>query len=289
MRGDRLQTVYVDLLFLINFSMDFLCFYISSKILSIKLSLPRAIVGAAIGGVYSVAALFVPTVYALSLLIDLGVCFIMCVTVYYKRDGSDILLMTLTYFAVSMALGGFMTAIFNMLNKLGFGELQGSEGDSISVWLFALLAIVSGLITLAGGRFFRKRSSQRRVALEISYAERSVRLDALVDSGNLLCDPMSGRPCVVADTSALGRFLPNEIISVATRGAAGLSELSQESAKNIRLVPTTSVGGDRILIALRVDRMTLDCGKGGYDVDALLALSVLDKESAALVPSALVK
>ena len=66
------QTVYVDLYFLINFSMDFLCFFLTSKLLSAKLSFGRTLVASTLGGIYANLALFLPVSVFFSLVIDMG-------------------------------------------------------------------------------------------------------------------------------------------------------------------------------------------------------------------------
>ena len=286
--GDAMEkTVYVDLLFLVNFSMDFLCFYISSKILAFKLSPLRGVIGAALGGIYSVVALFLPSLYGLSFFIDLAVCLLMCLVVWGIGKKGDIFLGFLFYFAVSMALGGFMTAIFNLLNRLGFNKIDAGSGDGISVWLFALIALISGAVTLIGGRFFRRRSSERYVELEISYGGKMKRISAFVDSGNLLCEPISGKSCVIIDTRETEGFLPGEIVSAAARGGVTLLAPS-EHAKNIRLVPAKSATGEGLLVARKVDKMRIDSGNGMYETDALLALTSLE-EKRALVPASLLR
>jgi MFS family permease len=50
--------VYADVFFLVNFSMDFLCFYLCARLLHRPLSLWRGMLASALGGIYAVAALF---------------------------------------------------------------------------------------------------------------------------------------------------------------------------------------------------------------------------------------
>lgn len=284
------KTVYIDLLFLINFSMDFLCFYISSRILSVKLRLFRIGIASALGGIYSGAVLFWSLGGAMSLLIDLSVCFIMCLIVYAGK-GSDILLSFLLYLAVSMALGGFMTAIFNLLREAGFGEGVSVEEEGISVWLFALIALLSGFFTLLGGRFFKKRSSVRRAEVKILWEGRQAKLSALIDSGNLLREPISGRSCVVVDASALAGFLPEEILCASSSGVlSGLSCVSARYAKSIGIIPTATATGEGLLLSVRADRIEIDAGRGYYEADAVIALGRLGEgEASALVPAELIK
>ena len=154
------QTVYGDLLFLINFSMDYLCCYITAKLLHRNFPRIRALLASAVGGIYAVAILFSGFVPPLELVCDIVAGILMCIAVFAgKKTGFwKFMLCSLTYVGVSAALAGLMTAMFNLLNSLGLplGSLEQS-GDGMPVWLFAILAAVSGAATLAGGKFFRKK------------------------------------------------------------------------------------------------------------------------------------
>ena len=79
------MVVYGDLLFLINFSMDFLCFYISCRLLHKKLPTLRACLSAFVGGIYSVASLFIVTNAKLAIVMDIAVLVFMCLVVYLDK------------------------------------------------------------------------------------------------------------------------------------------------------------------------------------------------------------
>ena len=64
--------VYADLLFLVNFSMDFLCLYLSIKLLHLPRVRWRMLSAAALGGVYSVVALLLSVESWLSLALILA-------------------------------------------------------------------------------------------------------------------------------------------------------------------------------------------------------------------------
>ncbi len=286
------QTVYIDLLFLINFSMDFLCFYISARIISVRFSALRAVIASVIGGVYGGAAIFLPINAVLSVMIDVAVCLVMCIIAFRKDKGQSIILGALVYFSVSMALGGFMTALFNLLNRMGFSQLvtDESEGDGISVWLFAILAAVSAVFTLIGGRSFRRRSSVRSAEVSVRYGKNEKKLSAIVDTGNLLREPISGRACIAVDVDALGGLVPDGVLKAARGDSiAALESISRSFVKNVRLVPTHTATGEKMLIGIRADRVLIDTGKGAYESDAYLVISKLDAPSGveALVPGEL--
>ena len=282
------RTVYLDLLFLINFSMDFLCIYIAAKIMSARLFTVRSVVAAILGGIYSCLALFIPSGYFFTLLCDLFVCVLICVISFGRKIG--LFFSSVVYFAVSMALGGFMTALFNLLNRLGFSSLEGADdGDGISVWLFLLLAIVSGAFTLFGGNFFKRNAKIKRVELRICEGSREKRFSALVDSGNLLREPISGRACVVVDTNAVQELFDSRLVGLMKKdGSYAIESLPLLLKKRIRLIPTLTATGEKMLVGIRADRLFIDFEKGEREIDAMLVFSDFSKgknaEAEALVP-----
>lgn len=276
------QTVYVDLFFLINFSMDFLCFFLTSKILNVPLRFWRMIAASVLGGLYADAALFLPLGRGAALGVDFAACAIICTAALWKpRESRSLPLYILVYTAVSMTLGGFMTAFFNLLNRSRwFSGTETPDGDGISVWLFAALAAVSGVITFLSGKFFCRQSARKTANVTFYYGGKSVRLSAMTDNGNLLRDPLSGKLCMVADTDALRRLLPSDLWQMAKRGdAASLEKVSAQHARKIRLIPARTATGAGLLVALRMERITVDGGRGEREVDAMVALTDLGKSA----------
>lgn len=281
------QTVYVDLFFLINFSMDFLCFFLTSELLGGRLPIVRTLLASAVGGIYANVALFISVGGIWEILLDIGVCILMCLIVFGK--GRSVVAHTCVYIAISMALGGFMTALFALLNRAEL-PLDEIHSDGISAWLLMLLAVISGVITLFGGRFFRRKSARKYTVVKVMFDGKSKTLSAYCDSGNLLRDPISGRPCVVADTDALRDILPKGIIKASKNKVADISSLSEDVARKIRLIPTKTATGDGLLLALRADKIFVGEGKDEREVNAMLAVCELGESNEgcqALVPAEL--
>lgn len=285
------QTVYVDLFFLINFSMDFLCFYLTSRLLSHRISVVRCAAASALGGVYACVSLFLGLGGIWSFLLDIAACFVMSAVATLKKDSAkDIFGYSIVYSACSVVMGGAMTALYSLFNRLDLDSLFGEDsgGDGISVWLFALLALISAAISLGGLKTFKRKSSRPIGQVEIAYGQKSAKLKALCDSGNMLTEPISSKPCIVAQSSEIKKILPCGLVGMIERGSA--EGLSVRDVRRVRVVPTQTVSGGGILYAVRVDRVRLNMGKGWVDVDAYIALCELEKgaEGAqALVPSSL--
>ena len=249
------QDVYADLLFLINFSMDYLCLYICAKVLHRKIRIPRILIASIVGGVYSVLALFFPVNTFLSVLIDVAVCAILCAIVFAEKNQrlSSTLLCTLLFVGISMMTGGCMTALFNLLNRLPL-PLSAIEDDGITTYLFAILATISGLISLRSGQVISRRASVTECLISLTVTDRTTELKGLVDTGNLVKDPLTGKAVILIDRESLSEICD---VSVYDRFAIGEQIPNDAHTLSLRLIPINTAGGRSMLVAVKPKALTL--------------------------------
>ena len=268
------QTVYGDLLFLINFSMDFLCLYFVARLLARPFSIPRVTLAAALGGFYSVASLFF-TLGIRGRMIDLLFGVLLCIVAFgRKTEGvSSLALLSGAFVLASMLLGGIMTAIFNLMNRASPPLDSFVDDNSIPLWLFALVTASSSFITLIGGRFLRRRAQIPVAQVEIRLGNRKTVIHAMCDSGNLLRDTVSGRPVIVADVKNAVNLLPADCNGITEWNADTVRVLPPSLAARARLIPTSSVGADGIMLALRPDSVVIRSGSRTHSADALIGFA----------------
>ena len=284
--------VYADLLFLINAGMDGLCLFLTGRLLHVKLSSWRVVLGAAIGGAYAVFSLFPDMGQALALLCDVAVCLILCTVVFInRREGGigKLLLSTAVYTLLSMVLGGVMTALYNLFNRMGLTNVLPEGEDGIGVWLFALLAFLSSIITLFGSRFFSRASTVEQCRIQVEMNGKAVEMDGLVDTGNLLRDPLSGQPVICADRRLLTSFLSPDF-ALAIQDSQMVASLSSRDARRLRLIPAGSATGQRILTGFVPDGIRISYKRKGKEtqkcVQAVIAATDLTSPQA-LIPAEL--
>ena len=280
--------VYVDLLFLINAGMDCLCLCLAARILHIRLSVGRLLLGSALGGAYAVLALFINTdaLPVSTLIFDVGFCLVMCAVVFAKKGLSIWRFLTQCglFLVTSMLLGGVMTALFELLNRAGvdewLGSSQGGE-DGFSSFLFAALVGVGGLVTLWGSRRIRRSGSIRACRVTVELDGRAVTLDGMVDSGNLLRDPIGGTCVIPVDNERARAILSPALCDALDRSVEGVPDLAAlPEARRIRLIPTHTASGHGLLWAILPDHVTLAPAEGeAREVAALIAPTSLARAS----------
>lgn len=269
--------VYADLYFLVNVCMNLLCLMITGSLLHRRIRRWRAILAASVGGIYALLALLFSLGGILGLLSDVATALCMCAIAFGAGKGSFFPLCkaTAVHFLTSMILGGVMTALYTLLNRLHL-PLGMLEGDGASVWTFALLSAVAGLMTARGGRFFGFSQKTRSVSVSATLFGCEITLHALVDSGNLLRDPVSGRSVIVADRESLARQLPEEVRKVLRDP---LSATAGIHAERLRLIPAETASGKALLPAFLPERLCVGDGHGTHEADYLLAAAELGERA----------
>ncbi len=263
------QTVYGDLFFLINFSMDFLCLFLLSKLLCRKLTTLRAILASSFGGGYALLGLFLPEgLWHVAL--DLFCGLLIAGIAFASRRSSlgGLVVAWVGYIASSALLGGIMTAVFSLLNRLSPPHDIFGESTDIPPHILIPAAILSAVASLFCGRFLRTRAARKSATLEVRLGEKRVMCTALVDSGHLLREPLSAAPVLLLDLSLAPALLPP---------GTSPDTLPLDSALRGRLcaIPVQSVGGERLLFAIRPDAILVGTGKSHRKVDARIAFSHL--------------
>ena len=285
------EEIYGDVLFIINFSMDFLSLYMVGKLLHIPMKAWRVILGASLGAFYGVLELVLTVGKAVSFLLTALVMLFMCFLAFGKQSLHRFALTVVLFCGVNMLIGGMMTMAFV---KLGAYEQYIEIGGSIAtvygdmpVWLFVVLSSISALATWGIGRIFRAKNALRTCELRIQFAEKEKEMVGLVDSGNLLSEPLSGTPVIFIKEKDAD-FLPSALLEAMRMGIASTDYMS---GARLRCGPSKTVSGDGILLAALPKAVFLRVQGNWESRRALLAVDFSDGDFggfSALVPEILV-
>ena len=272
------MTVYADVLFLVNFSLDYVSLYITGRLMSRPLYVRRLAAASALGALYAVSALFWNIPEPLYIAATLAVSGIMCLFAYRRAckgalasavetAGSALLL-----FSVGCALGGAMTAIYSLGKGYSAGEPEGGGAGTMTMTAVAAAAVT---VTALAGRVAKKRRGVKHARVTLTDGGQSVTLDALSDSGNLLFDPTSGRPALIVSADAAADVLPQKIREAALSEdvAGSAAALPPELLTRVRLLPVSNVYGKGLLLGFRPDAVTVEQGGSEREYDLIVAVS----------------
>lgn len=248
------QVIYADVLFAIDLSMDFLALYVTAYLLKFKFKRLRLALAAVVGALYSVVSV---AVRHDDIVVALAVAAIMCLTAYGKCSLKQFFCRIVSFFAVNMLLGGGMTAVFNLFSRIGgvqkvviYGKVHEINAQMpFAVYLVGFTVIAA--LTALFGRIFNRKGVARHRVLTVLYRGKKSVLDVIEDSGNMLCEPISGDPVIFLTENAVRRAFGDEM--VALLDSPDSNAMSAEKGK-MRMVVYETVGGRDMSVCVRAER-----------------------------------
>jgi len=245
------EYIYGDVLFVINFSMDFIALFICGKIMHFRMNFLRMALAATMGGVYGVASLFFDFGMAGDILVDVLMAMAICFVAHYHGSTAKTFGVTALFAAVSMLMGGAMTAIYSKIGKyqayiqIG-GNVHTVFGD-IPMSVFVLLAAASAIITFFLQKLIHRKTSAKICRIRVTFEDGTYEFSAFVDSGNCAEEPISGKAVVFLSAEA-GKRVAGRSGELLLR-AAGCVEGTD--AKYVRFIPINTVSGYTLVSAIK--------------------------------------
>ena len=265
-----MKTIYADVLFCVNFFIDFALLAVTARILKRRVTGLRLTLCAALGAAYAVAVFFP----GLTLLATLGVKLLfsaaLTLAAFGARTAAGYFKALGVFYAVSFGFGGAVFGAYTLLQPSGV--IISGDAVYIDVDPFFLFLLIGGSYCAVWifSRLLPKRS-ERHFRILLRLGGRTASLNALYDSGNGLTEPISGAPVLVAVYAAVARLIPKPA-RPAFRGLP--CPEAAEWGHGYRLIAAQGAFGNALLPAFRPDGAKVVAGGAEYATDGLFVAVV---------------
>jgi len=266
--------VYADLLFFENLLANCFILKLTSAISGCGLKVFRTVLAASLGALYAVFAVALPGIVMMtSLITKISISVIMVLIAFRIRNLSEFLKRWGMLLLSAFLLAGCTYALSNIFEGgiVSYGGLMYlSPQGVLKAFLFSsglCIVLVMPIGRILSGKVLREGSV---VPVHIRLGDRSVRFNALVDTGNSLIDPITGYPVMVVEAESIKSILPPEFYkSVVSNNMGAYIQTSQRADDNIwlkrvHLIPFKSIGRENgMLTGFRPDNIRV-CQNGAF-------------------------
>lgn len=246
-----MTVVYIDSLFLLNLIVDYLLLLGAARLSGAVLCRPRLALGAVLGAAYACAVFLPGCGFLVHPAVELSMAGAMALIAF--GGGRRLLRSFLSFLALSCALGGGVLAL-SLLGARGVGLERGVLSPHVD--LGVLLLAAAGCYAVASLVFRRSAGHGTRelVPAVLTLDGRQVALTALLDTGNTLTDPSTGRGVLIVEGEKAATLLDRPLGEAELRDPVGtLTRMGGGS--RFRLLPYQAVGVEcGLLLAVRLDR-----------------------------------
>lgn len=273
-----MTVVYVDILFLLNAYMTLFQLAATAKFCRARIEGWRLLLASTLGGLSGL--LFFLGDYPLLCIAANLICAAIIIFTAFRPAGFKAFLKRMLCFCGCGVVFAGAILLCRTLGAKGLSYQGGAVYFEISPLL--LIGATAGcyLILRVFFKLTESKLPTKSRKMTVRVGRRSVTLEAVIDSGNMLCDPISGLPVAVTPESAVSPLFTGD----AARFFCGDGVCSDEGwRRRVRMIPCRTVGGGGLLPGFLPDSVRI----GNKDVKLLIAVSdKLDQDGETLLPSA---
>ena len=245
-------TIYIDVLFLLNLILDYIILVTTVFLNGTKAVKPRMIIAAISGALYSVI-IFFPTLSFLNMIIFRMLASAVIVAIAFEfKNLFNYIKNLLTYYIVNAVYGGGIYAFYNFTvlgSKMNYSN--GVYYIDLPLWAVIVLAFVFYWLIKLFTKIFDGRITQKNIRkIEISFLSSKITVDALFDTGNSLCDPISLMPVMLVQTDRFKNKLGSSILNmIESNDSTFLPTLhSAYPELKFRVIPFKDITGNKTTI-----------------------------------------
>lgn len=248
-----MTTVYIDILFIENFFLDFFVLYITAFALGRRFSFMRASIASLVGAFYTCSLYISKFDFFENIIFKIMIMAFMLFIVFKIREVYDLIKCMLTFVFMNIILGG---SIF-LVNSSFFSEKEGifhikPRYFGVIIGLFLIL-IFGNLIVVLVKKSMEQSLSKKELTLV--YKNKKISLNTFSDTGNTLIDPITKSSVVVVSRDKLKNLIDEENIS---------------EIKNFRLIPCKTVTDKyELLYGFKPDKFLYN----NKEINAVVAIS----------------
>lgn len=268
------KVIYIDVLLSVNFLVDWFLIRLAGKLGGAKSSKIRICLGALIGSLFSLTILLPRMNAIFSYLFSAMCAAVMCAVSFGVKRIKTTFRAFMWLYMLSACYAGIMIAVWFLLCPSGMEINNGFVYLDIKPEAIILCAVLCYAVISLLSRYGKiKNKDTVHCRLLIEHKGRKASLDGLVDTGNLLTEPISGLPVIIAASDAVSDIVPSSLCSFKT-GAAYVK------GEKLRLVPYKTIAGDNLGAAFLPDRITVICNGEQNRVNAyLLPIENMENDS----------
>lgn len=275
------QTIYIDILFCVNFVIDYVILLTVKKFMSLNCKRRRLVAGAAVGGISSFVILLPPISSGLSMAVSFLTACIVVAAAFAPLEKVRFIKTAASFFLISFGYCGAMIAIWLLFSPQNIMI----RNSSVYIAMSPITLIITTLVCYVILRVIMRITGRGDIGdtacvLKIRYNDREISCMGKLDTGNGLKEPFSGDMAIVVKQELFGDFPELKDIN-----------LLGEMPVGMRMIPYSSVGGEGVMAAFRVDNICIETAGKKYEVSAYIALCPNGRivgEADALVPAELI-
>lgn len=243
------MTIYIDVVLIENLMMNFIILLATGLILKEKIRNMRLLLASLLGAIYSVISYTsILEIYS-SIILKIILSIVMIYIAFNPQNMKKMWKVLLLFYLTSFVFGGAAFALIYIVKPQNILMKNGLFLGTYPLKTIILGAIVAFIIIMTAFTVVKTKITKKDMFcdIEIQLNDKKIETIAMLDTGNLLKEPITNTPVIVVEHTLLYDCMPKEILNHLDELLGGEfdnipREIREEYIAKLKFIPFSSLG-----------------------------------------------
>ncbi len=261
------MTIYLDVVLLENLCMNYIILFATAYIMKLKMQHLRLIFSSLLGGVYAVISyLDILPIYS-NFLTKILFSVLMVYIAFNSKSIKKLAKQLVIFYLTSFVFGGCAFAMLYFIRPQDILMKNGVYIGTYPIKIALLGAIIGFIITYIAFCIVKTKFKKKDMIykIKVTLENKQICLNAMLDTGNLLKEPITGMPVIVVEKSELYSVIPENVLNHIEELIGGevkdiINEVEEkEYLTKFRVIPFSSIGKQNgLMLGLKADEVIIE-------------------------------
>ncbi len=255
------MTLYVDIIFLENIFMNCIILLATGIILKDQTRIIRNLIASVIGSIYAII-IYVSNIEIYSnVFLKLILSFVIVYIAFKPLNIKSLFKHIVIFYLTSFTFGGVAFALLYFVRPQDILYENGVLIGTYPIKIILIGGILGFIIITISFKNIKGKFTKRDMfcTIKLFVENKQIQLRAIIDTGNLLKDPITNSPVIVVEKNKLINFFPKIIIDNTTKIINGEQIDLDKYASKIRVIPFNSLGKENgMLLGIKIEKMEIE-------------------------------
>lgn len=272
------MTVYVDVIFLENIIINYIILYVTGIISKTNIKQLKILLGSIIGATYAIIYYILNLKIYSSFIIKIVLSIIIIYVSFNPKKFKILFKQVILFYLISFVFAGATIGIIYMVNFQNITIQNGVLVGNYTIRTILIGIIIAYFLVMIGEKIIKTKFSKKDMIcdIEVNFENKKIKTKALIDTGNMLKEPITNTSVIVLEYTLLYDIIPKQILDNLENILGGdLSkipkDLQTEYISKFRVIPFSSLGKQNgILLGVKGENLIVNINEEMKKIDKVI-------------------
>ena len=261
------MTLYIDLILLENIVMNYIIILATGMICKVNIKHIRVLLASVFGAIYAILVYIINLEMYANPIIKILVSICMIYIGFNSTNIKLLLKQLLIFYLTSFCFGGAAYYLLHNINPNLIQNVNGVLTGTYPIKIAILGGILGFFIINISFKIIKSKITKKDMIyeVEIFYKEKSSNIKVILDTGNLLTEPITKTPVLIVEAPKLRNVIPGNILNNIDNIISNydFEDIDEEIRARCCVIPFSSIGKNNgIIIGFRPDYIKIYTEEG---------------------------